>query len=211
MGTLMDGILNMSPLLAYVLVFLLVFAEDALFIGFIIPGETAAVLGGVIASQGHAYLWLMIVLVITAAITGDSVGYEIGKHFGPKILSIRILRKKQDSLNRAQEFLRRRGGSAVFLGRFVAFFRAVMPALAGISRMPYRRFLVFNAAGGLVWGTAFVVLGFLAGNSYETVAKTVGRDTAAIILIIAVSAWIIWRIKKHHQARTPEEPKADAP
>lgn len=213
MGTLMDGILNMSPLLAYILVFLLVFAEDAVFIGFIIPGETAAVLGGVLASQGNVYLWLMIVLVVTAAITGDSVGYEVGKHFGPKILSIRILRNnlsirilrnKQDSLNRAQEFLRRRGGSAVFLGRFVAFFRAVMPALAGISRMPYRRFLVFNAAGGLVWGTAFVVLGFLAGNSYETVAKTVGRDTAAIILIITVSAWIVWRIRKHHQSRTPE-------
>lgn len=204
MGTLMDGILNMSPLLAYILVFLLVFAEDAVFIGFIIPGETAAVLGGVLASQGNVYLWLIIVLVVTAAITGDSVGYEVGKHFGPKILSIRILRNKQDSLNRAQELLRRRGGSAVLLGRFVAFFRAVMPALAGISRMPYRRFLVFNAAGGLVWGTAFVVLGFLAGNSYETVAKTVGRDTAAIILIITVSAWIVWRIRKHHQSRTPE-------
>lgn len=117
--------------------------------GFVIPGETAAVLGGVIASQGRVHLWLMIVLVVVAAVVGDTVGYEIGRHVGPRILQLRVLDKRRRRLNDAQDFLRRRGGWAVFLGRFVAFFRAVMPALAGTSRMPYLRFLAFNAAGGL--------------------------------------------------------------
>src|SRR4051812_31675703 len=130
MGSLIDRILGVPGGLVYVLVGLLVFAEDALFVGFVIPGETAAVLGGVDASRGHVQLWLMIVVVVVAAIVGDTVGYELGRHVGPRILDARILRGHQRRLGDAQEFLGRRGGSAVFLGRFVAFFRAVMPALA---------------------------------------------------------------------------------
>ena len=120
------------------------FAEDALFIGFVVPGETAAVLDGVIASRGQVRLGLMMALVVLAAVIGDSVGYEVGKHVGPKLLEIRALNRHRDKLDKAQDFLRRRGGSAVFLDRFIAFFRTVMPALAGISRMHYPRFLAFN-------------------------------------------------------------------
>jgi membrane protein DedA with SNARE-associated domain len=195
MSNLVDGILNVSAVLAYTIVGLLVFAEDALFFGFVLPGETAAVLGGVVASRGHVQLWAMIVIVILAAIVGDTVGYEVGKHFGSRLLNARLFAKRRAKLDQAQDFLRRRGGSAVFLGRFVAFFRAVMPALAGASRMPYARFLSFNAAGGIVWGAAFVTLGFLAGNSYAAVAKTVGRDLAAIVVVIAVIVLITWQIR----------------
>ncbi len=196
MSGFVDSILNVNPLLALTLVGLLVFAEDALFIGFVIPGETAAILGGVVASRGHVELWMMMVLVVLAAIVGDTVGYEIGKHFGPRVLNLKVMDKRRAKLEEAQDFLRRRGGSAVFLGRFIAFFRAVMPALAGTSRMPYPRFLAFNAAGGLVWGSGFVLLGFLAGNSYETVAKAAGRDITAVVLVVAVIAFIIWRVRK---------------
>lgn len=202
----MDTILNVNPVLALTLVGLLVFAEDALFIGFVIPGETAAVLGGVVASRGHVALWTMMILVVLAAIIGDTVGYEIGKHFGPKVLNLKVMNKRRAKLDKAQDFLRRRGGSAVFLGRFVAFFRAVMPALAGTSRMRYLRFLAFNAAGGLVWGAGFVLLGFLAGNSYETVAKAVGRDITAVVLVVAVIAVIIWRVRKARRERRNSSP-----
>ncbi|WP_354243760.1 DedA family protein [Arthrobacter sp. UYEF20] len=197
----MDSVLNVSPALALTLVGLLVFAEDALFVGFVIPGETAAVLGGVVASRGHVQLWLMMALVVLAAIIGDTVGYEIGKHFGPRVLNLMVMDRRRAKLEKAQDFLRRRGGSAVFLGRFVAFFRAVMPALAGTSRMHYPRFLAFNAAGGLVWGVGFVLLGFLAGNSYEVVAKIAGRDIAVIIALAAVAALVIWRVRKSRRGR----------
>ena len=195
MGAFVDGILNIDPVLAYALVTCLVFTEDALFLGFLIPGETAAVLGGVIASRGEGQLWLMIVLVILAAVLGDTAGYEIGRHFGPRLLALKILDRHRARLQKAQDFLRRRGGSAVFLGRFIAFFRAVLPGLAGIARMPYPRFLAFNAAGGVVWGAGFVLLGFLAGNSYAAVANTVGRDLAAAAAVLAVAALVILRVR----------------
>jgi len=146
-------------------------------------------------------LWAVIVVVVLAAIVGDSVGYEVGRKLGPRILKVRILARHQRRLDEAQAFLQRRGGSAVFLGRFVAFFRAVMPALAGTARMPYRRFLPFNAAGGLVWGTGFVLLGYLAGNSYVAVERTVGRGGAIAVAAIAVVAVLVWRIREHRRSR----------
>jgi len=201
MGSLIERILAVPGVLVYVLVGLLVFVEDALFIGFVIPGETAAVLGGVDASRGHVELWLMILIVVVAAIVGDTVGYEISRQVGPRILQARMLRQHQRRLGDAQDFLARRGGSAVFLGRFVAFFRAVIPALAGTARMPYHRFLAFNAAGGVIWGTGFVLLGYLAGNSYAKVEKTVGRGVALAVLTLVLLALLTWRIRRHRTER----------
>ncbi|MFE3753385.1 DedA family protein [Nocardia tengchongensis] len=204
MNSLMHRILDIAPVWVYLVVTLLVFAEDAIFVGFVIPGETAAVLGGVAASQGHVQLWLMIVLVVAAAILGDSVGYEVGKVVGPKLLQASILDRHRGRLDSAQDYLARRGGWAVFLGRFTAFFRAMMPALAGTSRMPYRRFLLFNAVGGIVWGAIFVVLGFVAGQSYEAVAKTVGRDLAFGAAAVVVLALIVWKLRERRRERSFE-------
>lgn len=204
MSAVVDAILGMPPLLAYLLVFALVFAEDALFIGFVIPGETAAVLGGVIASQGKASVWLMAPLVVLAAVAGDSVGYEVGKHLGPRLLESKPLRRHRRRLDDAEDFLRRRGGWAVFLGRFVAFFRAVLPALAGASRMRYLKFLAFNALGGITWGVGFVLLGYVAGASYETVAKAAGRDITAAVAVLAIAALVVWKVRKARRERRDE-------
>jgi membrane protein DedA with SNARE-associated domain len=142
--------------------------------------------------------------VVLAAIAGDSVGYEVGRHFGPRILLVGPLRRHQNRLSDAQAFLAERGGSAVFLGRFIAFFRAVMPALAGISHMPYRRFLTFNAAGGFVWGITFVCLGYFAGNSYARIEKAVGRDLALVILVLALVGLVVWRVRRSRAERDEE-------
>jgi membrane protein DedA with SNARE-associated domain len=212
MSGLVDSILNVNAVLVYVIVSCLVFAEDALFVGFVLPGETAAVLGGVVASRGQVELWFLMVLVVLAAIIGDSVGYEVGKHFGPRLLNVKILDRHRHRLNDAQDFLRRRGGAAVFLGRFIAFFRAVMPALAGTARMPYPLFLTFNAAGGIVWGVGFVLLGFLAGNSYQAVAKAAGGGVAVVITLLVIAALIVWRVRKSRQERRDErEATSDHP
>ena len=200
MRELLARLLDLPPLLVLALVGLLVFAEDALFVGFVIPGETAAVLGGVAASRHTVPLVAVAAVVVVAAIVGDSVGYEVGKHLGVRLLDSKVLMKRRDKLARAQDFLARRGGAAVFLGRFVAFFRAVMPALAGSSKMPYARFLPWNAAGGLVWGTGFVLLGYLAGNSYEAIARTAGRDVAFVVAAVVVVALLVWRVREHRSA-----------
>ena len=207
MSGLVDRLLAIQGPLLYALVAAVVFVEDALFVGFVVPGETAAVLGGVAASLGHASLPVMMVTVAVAAIVGDSVGYEVGRHLGPRLVSSRGLRSRRDRLDRAREFLARRGGAAVFLGRFVAFFRAVMPALAGTAGMRYPRFLVFNAAGGIVWGAGAVLLGYLAGTSYAAVERTVGRDVAFAVAAVVVVGLVVWRIRAHRAERTGQTPK----
>jgi membrane-associated protein len=138
----------------------------------------------------------VLVVVVVAAIVGDTVGYEVGRHVGPRILELPILQRRRARLDDAREFLARRGGSAVFLGRGVAFFRAVMPALAGTVRMPYRRFLAFNAAGGLAWGATVVLLGYAAGASYARVEKVVGRDAAFVVLAVVILVLVVWRLRK---------------
>jgi membrane-associated protein len=196
MSSLVARLLDVAPIWVFVFVALLVFAEDALFVGFVIPGETAAVIGGVYASRGSISVVAMCAVVVAAAIVGDSVGYEVGKHFGPRLLAVKVFDRRREQLDRAQDFLARRGGSAVFLGRYVAFFRAVMPALAGASQMPYRRFLPWNAIGGLVWGIGFVLLGFLAGNSYATVASQVGTGAALAVTAVVIVGLVVWRVRR---------------
>ena len=205
MKGILDHLLNAPAWTVYSIVALLVFAEDALFIGFVLPGETAAVLGGVAASRGHVNVAVMCLIVMAAAIIGDTVGYEVGRHFGTRILASRALTRHQRRVGDAQAMLARRGGAAVFLGRFVAFFRAVMPALAGSALMPYRRFLAYNAAGGVCWGIAFVLLGYFAGNSYTQIEKTVGRGAAIAIATVALTVLVVWRIRKSRQENAEDQ------
>ena len=197
MSGLVDRLLGVPGWVVLVVTGVVVFAEDALFVGFVLPGETLAVLGGVAAKLGHVPVWAVALVVVVAAIVGDSVGYEIGRFAGPRILASRFLRDRRDRVDAAQGFLARRGGTAVFLGRWVAFFRAVMPALAGSARMPYGRFLAFNAAGGLAWGVLVVALGYAAGASYATIEKKLGTGSALVVAAVVVVALVVWRLRRH--------------
>lgn len=203
MGGAVDHILNVDQGWLYLIVGLLVFAEYALFIGFV-PGETAAVLGGVQASRGGAHLSVVMGIVVLAGILGACVGFEVGRRFGPRLLRIRFVTKHQHHVAKAMALLARRGGTAVFVSRFVAFFRPMMPALAGMSRMDYRKYLTFNALGGLVWGVTFVTLGDLAGNSYQRVENTVGKAGAVALAVLVVGAVVVIGIRKHRGEPDPE-------
>lgn len=200
MSALADWLLGLQGVTVLAVVGALVFLEDAVFVGFVVPGETAAVVGGVAASYGRVPLPAVLAVVVAAAIIGDSVGYEVGKHLGTRLVARPFLHKRIRRIDAARDLLARRGGSAVFFGRFLAFFRAVMPALAGTARMPYRRFLAYNAFGGLVWGVAFVVLGYLAGSSYEQVARRAGRGAGVAVLCIVLVALVVWRVRHHRSA-----------
>jgi len=196
MSGLVDRVLGLPGWLVLLVTGLVVLVEDAVFVGFVVPGETVALLAGAAAKLGHVSLAGVLLVVILAAIVGDSVGYEVGRHLGPRILDSPLLAKRRERLDAARSFLSRRGGSAVFLGRWIAFFRAVMPALAGTARMPYGRFLAFNAAGGLAWGATVVLLGYAAGASYAQVEKFVGRDAALAVLAVVVIALVVWRVRR---------------
>jgi membrane protein DedA with SNARE-associated domain len=208
MSSIADWLRSLNGSVVYLVVGLLVFAEDALFVGFVIPGETAAVLGGLAAHQGQVSLAGMIAVVVVAAIAGDSVGYEVGRHFGPRLLATKRLMRHEAQIDRARGFLRDHGPSAVFLGRFVAFFRAVIPALSGLSRMRYPTFLRWNALGGIVWGAGFVLIGYLAGDAYKRVEKAVGTGLAVVIALLAIAAFVTWRVRRA-RAEAAEEREHD--
>ncbi|WUH89081.1 DedA family protein [Streptomyces sp. NBC_00433] len=201
MKSITDWLANSSGIAVYAVVGALVFCEDALFFGFVLPGETAVVLGGVVAGQGRVSVYWLSAVVVLAAIAGDSVGYEVGRRFGPRILETKALRGHEARIDQARNFIRRRGPVAVFLGRFIAFFRALMPALAGMSRMPYRTFLLFNALGGLVWGVGFTLVGYFAGTAYKRVEKTAGTAVAIVVAVIVVSAAVVWEVRRHRAGR----------
>jgi membrane-associated protein len=196
MTNFLDPLLGAPTWAVLSVVALVVFAEDALFVGFVLPGETAAIIGGVAASRSHVSLAAVIVVVVAAAIIGDSVGYEVGRKVGPRILALAFMERRRGRLDGAQAYLARRGGTAVFLGRWTAFLRAVMPALAGSARMPYGRFLAFNAAGGVLWGVTVVLAGFFAGESFTQVEGVLGKASAIVLAVVVVAAIVVWRLRK---------------
>jgi membrane-associated protein len=201
----LDAIRSVPPTLAYGIISLLVFGEAAFFVGFVLPGETAVLLGGFLASQGHLNVVTLIVLVVICAVLGDTVGYEVGKHLGPRMLRLGPLQKHQGRLEKAQNMLRHRGGPAIFLGRWTAFFRAVMPGLAGLSQMRYRVFLFWNALGGIAWGVTFSLVGYFAGASYTRVASTIGQGSAIVFALLAVTGLVLLLVRRKRKDRAEDQ------
>jgi membrane protein DedA with SNARE-associated domain len=186
--------------LVYTLVAILVFGEAALFIGFVLPGETAVLVAGVVASKGHVNVGILCVLVVVAAIIGDTVGFEVGKRYGHQLLKLPILRSRHAQLERALDGLRRRGMVYVFVGRFTAFLRAVMPGLAGMSHLRYRRFLLANASGALVWGVTYTLLGYFAGNALNSIERYSGWAGIAILVLIIALFVVYILVRKRREA-----------
>jgi len=191
-GGIVGSLLHFHGPAAYALVGFLAFAEAALLVGFFIPGETAVVIGGVLAGLNQVNLLLIMFIVVVCAITGDSVGYEVGKKVGPWLLSHRPM-KGNPGVAKTTVLLERYGGPAVFLGRFIAFARAVIPGLAGLSGVRYRTFLFYNAIGGVLWGVGYTLLGYVVGKSFETILRTVGMWSA-----IGIGSVVVLLLVGHH-------------
>jgi membrane-associated protein len=201
-STIVEPVLNFSGVPAYALVGGLAFGEAALFVGFLLPGETAVIIGGVLAYRHSVSLTVMAMVVVAAAIIGDSVGYEVGKRYGARLLRSRVFAKHQEAIASGQRSLRNSGGRAVFLSRFTAFLRAVMPGMAGASQMPYRKFLMFNAIGGLVWGLGFTMLGYLAGASYQKLESYAGKVSQGILVVVIIGVLVV--VVRRHRAKTAQ-------
>lgn len=191
MERLVDALLSLSGPVAYALVGGLAFTEAAAFIGLVVPGELAVVLGGVLAAEGRVDLGLMMVVASIAAVTGDSVGYELGRRYGRRILDRpRVRTHVGPRLDRAEDVLHRYGGRAILLSRWTSVLRALVPSVAGMVRMPYGRFLVFNLLGGVSWAVAFVGLGYVAGASWRRVEAVAG-PASALLLVLLVLLWAL--------------------
>lgn len=184
------------PLFALLILF--AFAEAAAFVGFVLPGETSLLIGGVLAHAHVWNLWVFLGAAIVAAIAGDSVGYEIGKHLGPRIKQNafgRFVGEKRWRL--AQAIFDRYHGGAIFFGRAQALLRALVPALAGMNRVPYRTFIKWNAAGGIVFSTIVVLLGYEFANSLATLEKYL-RYWAIFFLAVVIAIILFLKRKLEH-------------
>ena len=215
MSFLVNRLMQISATAVYLTVGLLVFGEAAVFLGFILPGETAVIVGGFLASQGKINIVALCVIVVVAAITGDSVGYLVGTRYGTRLLELKILRRRRMGIAKALRGLERRGATYVFLGRFTAFFRAVVPGLAGMSKMPYPRFLAANAAGGICWGIGYSLLGYFAGHAYKRVEQYstyAAIGVAGLVIALAVVLSVRGRRRERlEEAAFEAEHPDDAP
>jgi membrane-associated protein len=194
----LDQLLSTPAWLVLMVVVALPALESSAFLGFVFPGETALLLGGVAAGQGHLPLAAVMAAGVAGAVLGDAVGYLVGRRCGRRMLDSTLGRfVHARHLDRAERVLRRRGAWAVFLGRFTAALRVMIPGLAGMAGMPPRRFLAANLAGGAVWGALVATAGYLAGNSWHTVEHYLtgaGLALTASLVALLVVLHLVRRI-----------------
>ena len=203
MATFVHDVLNSVPTwVIYLTVFALPFLEASVFLGFVFPGETALVFGGVLASQGKANLSVLLVLAVVGAIAGDAVGYAIGRRFGAGLQASWLGQKVGDARWRTtEEFLQRRGGPAVFFGRWTAVLRAMVPSAAGMAKVPYRTFALWNALGGTIWAVACVLGGYLVGDVIGRFVSGFGYVIATVVVLAAA----VHFVRRHREKRATSD------
>jgi undecaprenyl-diphosphatase len=203
----------------YLLVGALAFLETGAFVGLIAPGETAMILGGVVAGQGEIDVVTLIGIVWAAAVAGDLTSFYLGRRLGRTFLvkhgsKVQIT---EERLQTVERFFDRHGGKAILIGRFVGLVRAIAPFLAGASGMPLRRFVPYDIVGAGLWGTTFVVLGYIFWQSFSTLLSYAKKGAFALGTTIALVVAIVWlvrwlrRAENRRRAREWIERQAERP
>jgi membrane-associated protein len=175
---------------AYLLLFLLIGCESA---GIPLPGETALITAGILASQGKLSISLVIATAAAAAIVGDNFGYLLGRKGARRLLQRPgwMEEQRRDLLARGEEFFARHGPKTVFLGRWIPVLRITAAWLAGAHRMPWPKFLVWNAAGGIAWAISVGLFAYLAGAAAKAVIHTAGYVALGVFAVIVVGL-VVW-------------------
>jgi membrane-associated protein len=188
---MLASIFQVPASLGYGVLFLLVGMESA---GLPLPGETALLTAAVLAAQGRLSLPLVIVIAAAAAIVGDNVGYLIGRSGLRRLLTRpgRFERRRQRLLAQGEAFFARSGSAAVFFGRWITGLRVVVAWLAGADRMPWPRFALWNALGGIAWATSLSLLVYGVGSASPSVFGTLGL-VGLVAAVVAVLGYILTR------------------
>lgn len=166
----------------YPVLFIIIFCETGLVFFPFLPGDSLIFAAGAFAAIGKMNVWLLLILIILAAILGDTANYEIGRHFGKKILNGKHKLIKQENLEKAEALVKKHGGLAVFLARFMPIIRTIVPFVVGMGQLHYPEFIKFNAIGGVIWVSLFLGIGYFFGN-IPTVKEHFTLIIIAIILL----------------------------
>ncbi len=183
----------------YYLVFFFLMAENTFLLGLLIPGEAVLLLSGFLAAAGGLDIATVIGVASLAAILGNNAGYLIGREGGRRLME-RIGSRwlSPERIRAAEEYFDRHGQKTVFIGRFVAGVRTFVPVLAGVSKMPYPKFLIYTIASVLLWTTAIGLLGFFFGENAGLLLKIIKR--AEVIILILVLAAVAYAAFKRFRA-----------
>lgn len=176
----------------------IVFAETGLLIGFFLPGDSLLFTAGFLASQGYLYLVPLLLATFIAAVLGDSFGYSLGYRYGRKVFSKEhgyFFNKKR--LIEAEVFYKKHGAYTIVLARFTPFVRTFAPILAGVGKMPYRTFFIYNLAGGFGWTVGMIIL----GNYFGKIIPSADRYILPIVGLIIVISLIPGLIKFTQNSR----------
>jgi membrane-associated protein len=182
----------------YVLLVGIVFAETGLLIGCFLPGDSLLITAGLLAAAGHLNIWWINLLLMAAAIVGDSVGYAIGARLGPHIFT----REKSLLFNpkhvmRTRQFYEKYGPKTIVIARFVPIIRTFAPVLAGVGMMNYRRFLTYNVLGGIGWVASMSWAGYLLGHAVPNISK----HMHIVVIVIIVLSCIPIAVEVHRERR----------
>jgi membrane-associated protein len=211
MGQLTEGLLSLSGWAALALLFTLPALEAPAFLGLVLPGELALLLGGVLAHQGRIPLGAALAVGVAGAVAGDTAGYWIGRHWGPRLLTSRLGRRVGPArLHTVEGLLLRGGGWPLMVGRCTAGARVLLPGLAGMVGLRYRTFVLWTGMAATVWAAAHVLLGYAAGAGWRQVHQLTGQVGLALVLAVAVGlavAWLLRRPARGHQDQ-PRQPVA---
>lgn len=182
----------------YLVIFLAAFLESSAFMGLLVPGESVVVVAGFLASQGTLELGDCLWVIALGAVLGDSVGYGLGKIIGRGYFEKhhKLLLLKEKHIQKVDGYFRRHGGKTIFFGRFIGLLRAMAPFVAGMSRMPYRSFALYNIAGGVIWSLTFTLLGYFFGQSWQLIEKWSGRAGVFVLFIFLVVGGLVYLYRK---------------
>jgi len=195
-------LLNPSSLVkdfGYVGIFLTLFIESGIIFGFFLPGDSLLFTAGLLASQHYLNIVGLVVISVAAAILGNNAGYYTGKSLGPALFNKRgSIWFSPERVKEAHAFFEKEGPQSLVLARFIPAVRTFVPIIAGVGRMPYRSFLIFNAAGGLLWGILLPVLGYTLGKKVPSIDKYLLPVVAAIIIVSALPVLLTYYRKRSH-------------
>ena len=207
MGQLAEGLLSLSGWAALACLFILPALEAPAFLGLVLPGEVALVLGGVLAAQGRIPLAAARAAGAAGALAGDSAGYWLGRRWGPRLLATRLGRRVGPArLHRVESLLLRGRGGPLLVGRCTAGVRVVLPGLAGMLGLRYRVFAAWTGVAATLWAVAHVLLGYAAGAGWRHVDRLTGRVglVLAVALVVALAvAWLVGRPARRLSRRSP--------
>ncbi|MCC7145537.1 MAG: DedA family protein [Phycisphaeraceae bacterium] len=189
----------------YLILFMVIFCETGLVVTPFLPGDSLLFAVGALAALGSLNFWVLAILLIIAAVVGDSVNYQIGHILGPKALNrpnSRFLKKEH--LDRTHAFFEKYGGKTIIIARFVPIVRTFAPFVAGVGAMTYHRFLFYNVVGGVLWVMSFLIAGYWFGN-VPFVKKNFSLVILAIIVISMLPGVIeIWRARRQNRRASSE-------